>query len=253
VAGARPTREPVAALFARLHQPKITDASPGETAILNAYFGGAGHEFIALIEKEVKNLRAVIAGFQSGAIKNDSVPGVTIKSPPNLQSLYTGAPHDPLALNAAGAVYLKKKQIELAAIVRGPFTTYPGTTSIVFAINRGAGATIGPAFPSEPGITPDELVTVTVGPYGQSNSATLTDLTTGTTIPISAPIKVDGSTVRILLPASLLPSKGWPIPKYQFAVWTEAQPNAPIQDVGSFIPADAMIPIGVETNMSATF
>ena len=96
-------------------------------------------------------------------------------------------------------------------------------------------------------------MTVTVGPNGQGNSATLTDLTTGTTMPISVPISVAGPTVRILLPESLLPSEGFPVKKYQFAVWTESEANAPIQDVGSFIPEDSMIPIGVETNMSATF
>ena len=93
--------------------------------------------------------------------------------------------------------------------MRGPFTTTPFATDIVFAINRGAGARIGPAFASRPGITPDALVTVTVGPYGQGNSATLTDLTTGTTTPISVPISVAGPTVRILLPQSLLPSEGF--------------------------------------------
>ena len=252
-AGVRPVHQPVAALFARMHEPKITDASPGEAAFLNAIFGGAGHEFVALAQKEVRNLIGVIAGFESGAIRQYNIPGLAIKSPPNLQSGYTGLPHDAFALQAAGAVYLKGKKIELAAIVRGPFTTTPFATSIVFAINRGAGGRIGPAFASRPGITPDALVTVTVGPFGRNNSATITDLTTGSTVPISAPISVKGPTLRILLPASLLPSEGLQIQKYNFAVWTEAEPNAPIQDVGSFMPEDSMIPIGVETNVRATF
>lgn len=253
VAGLKPPHQPVAAIFARLHEPKFTDASPGEKAFLNAIFGGAGHEFVALAQKEVRNLFAVIAGFESGAISQYNIPGLAIKSPPNLQSGYTGLPHDSFALQAAGAVLLKAKKIELAAVVRGPFTTTPFATSIVFAINRGAGGQIGPAFASRPGITPDALVTVTVGPFGQNNSATITDLTTGTTEPISAPISVAGPTVRILLPASALPSKGFKIQNYKFAVWTEAAPNSPIQDVGSFIPEDSMIPIGVETNLNATF
>ena len=176
-----------------------------------------------------------------------------MKSPPNLQPGYTGLPHDSFALQAGGAVLLKKKHIELGAIVRGPFTTTPFATEIVFAINRGAGARIGPAFASRPGITPDALVTVTVGPYGQGNSASLTDLTTGTTMPISAPISVAGPTVRILLNQSQLPSEGFPVKKYQFAIWTASEANAPIQDVGSFIPEDSMIPIGVETNVNPTF
>ena len=252
VAGVKPLQQPVAALLARLHEPKITDSSAGETAILSTLIGGnPGHEFAALIEKEVKNLFAVISRFESG-LSAYSIPGFTVKSPPNLQPGYTGLPHDSYALQAGGAVLLKRKQIEFGAIVRGPFTTTPFATDIVFAINRGAGARIGPAFASRPGITPDALVTVTVGPDGQGNSATLTDLTTGTTMPISVPIAVAGPTVRILLPESLLPSEGFPIKKYQFAVWTEGQANAPIQDVGSFIPEDSMIPIGVETNVSAT-
>jgi hypothetical protein len=233
VSAVKPTRGEAAAL---LDLRAFPSASPGETAILNAYFGGAGHEFVTLIEKEVKNLPAVIGGFESGAIKSYSVPGVAIKSPPNLQPGYTGLPHDALALNVGGAVYLKKKKIELAAIVRGPFTTYPGTTSIVFALDRGAGASLGPAFASRAGITPDALVTVTK-----------------TTVPISDPIKVAGPTVRILLPASLLPSKGRPIKAYQFAVWTETEPGVSISGVGSFLPEDSMVPIGVETNVSATF
>jgi hypothetical protein len=251
-AGVKPVHEPVAALLAGLDKHKITDASLGETAILNAYFGGAGHEFIALIEKEIKNPLAVISEFESGARHAYSIPGFTVKSPPNLQSGYTGLPHDSFALNAGGAVLLKGKKIELGAIVRGPFTTTPFATSIVFAIDRGAGGQIGPAFASRPGITPDALVTMTVGPYGRNNSAALTDLTTGTTELLSAPISVAGPTVRILLPANLLPSKGVSIKHYRFAVWTESEPNAPIQDVGSLIPEDSMIPIGTETNVQAT-
>jgi hypothetical protein len=253
VAGMKPVHHGAAALLARLDGHKITDASAGETAILNAFFGGAGHEFIALIQKEIRNPLAVISKFESGALSQYSIPGFTVKSPPNLQGGYTGLPHDAYALQAGGAVLLKGKKLELGAIVRGPFTTTPFATDIVFAINRGEGAQIGPAFASRPGITPDALVTVTVGPYGRNNSATLTDLATGTTEPISAPISVAGPTVRILLPESLLPSKGFPINKYRFAVWTESEANAPIQDVGSFIPEDSMIPIGVETNVRATF
>jgi hypothetical protein len=253
VAGVEPVHERVAALLARVDERKITDSSAGETAILSTLIGGnPGHEFAALIEKEVKNLFAVVSRFESG-LSAYSIPGFTVKSPPNLQPGYTGLPHDSYALQAGGAVLLKRKQIEFGAIVRGPFTTTPFATDIVFAINRGAGARIGPAFASRPGITPDAIVTVTVGPNGQGNSATLTDLTTGSTMPISVPISVAGPTVRILLPQSLLPSEGFPIKKYQFAVWTESEANAPIQDVGSFIPEDSMIPIGVETNLSPTF
>ena len=112
---------------------------------------------------------------------------------------------------------------------------------------------LGPYFASRSGITPDALVAVTVGPYGRNNSATITDLTTGTTQPIASPdISVAGPTVRILLDTSQLPSEGFKLSRYTFAVWTETQPNAPIQDVGSFVPEDSMVLIGVETNVGAT-
>jgi hypothetical protein len=251
--GFQPLHSRAAALISHLRLPNNSDGNPGQTAILNAIFGGAGHEFVTLAQREVHNIGAVVAGFKTGTLTQYSVPGLAVKIT-NLQSGYTGQPHDPLSLNAGGAVLLKGKKIELAAIVRGPFTTYPGTTSIVFALNRGAGSRLGPQFASRPGITPDELVTVTVGPYGQSTSATITDLTTGTTYAVASPkIQVAGPVVRILLPSSLSPSQGVPIQKYTFAIWTETQSGAGIQDVGSFLPEDSMIPIGVETTVNPTF
>lgn len=241
-----------AAILARLEGPQFSINAAGKSAVINAMLGGAGHEFVALAEKEVKNPLAVAEGLTDHTITQYTVPGIVVKQI-NLQSGYTGLPHDVLALNIGGAVVLKKNKIELGAIVRGPFTTTPFGTDIVFAINRGAGGRLGPYYPSRPGITPDALVTVSVGPYGQGNSATITDLTTGMTQPIRSPvISVKGPTVRILLDANQLPSEGFRLKQYTFAVWTATQPNAPIQDVGSFVPEDSMIPIGIETNVSPT-
>jgi hypothetical protein len=94
---------------------------------------------------------------------------------------------------------------------------------------------------------------VQVGPFGQNNSATITDLTTGSTQAIdSSVIRVAGSTLRVLLNTSQLPSQGFALKQYTFAVWTETQPNAPIQDVGSFVPEASMIPIGIETDVKPT-
>jgi hypothetical protein len=58
--------------------------------------------------------------------------------------------------------------------------------------------------------------------------------------------------VRILLDESQLPSEGFKLKHYTFAVWTATQPNAPIQDVGSFVPEDSMVPLGIETNARPT-
>src|SRR5262249_53527784 len=135
----------------------------------------------------------------------------------------------------------------------GPFTTYPHTTYVVFAFNRGAGARLGPVFPQRPGITPDALVTVTIGPNGRGNSATLTDLTTGITAPFpQAEIRVAGPTVRVLVHTHDLPSTGFALKHYQFAFWTMLELGGGYSSVGSFLPEFSMIPIGVLANTRPT-
>ena len=88
-------------------------------------------------------------------------PGLVAKVP-NAQPLYTGPGLDRMFLTEAGVVWFKGGQLELAAITRGPFFRNSATSEVVFAIDRGKGATLGPTFASRPGITPDALVTVTV-------------------------------------------------------------------------------------------
>jgi hypothetical protein len=245
-----PHHRPGPAILARLHAERINDASAGKAAILSAIFGGAGHEFVTLAQKEVRNIQAVAAQFGSSAPHQFTAPGLVAKTP-NLQSGYTGLPHDVLSLTVGGAIILKRKEIELAAIVRGPFTTTPFSSEIVFAINRGAGASLGPKFPQRPGITPDALVTVTVGPYGQNNSATVTDLTSGLTSPLNPSlIQVKGPVVRVLVSSNQLPSKGFALKNFRFAIYSQLEHNAGFELTGSFVPENSMIPIGVLTNVA---
>jgi hypothetical protein len=239
------------ALLARVHAVPFINADSGEAAILSAISGGAGHEFVTLIRKQLSfpAILSVEAAFASGAITEYRLKGAAFKIT-NLQHEYAGLPHDPLSLTVGGGVLLKRKTIEFGAIVRGPFTTYPGTTYIVFAIDRGAGPRLGPAFASRPAITPDTLVTVRVGPFGQSNSATVTDLATGQTQPLDpSRIRVNGPVVRLLIPTADLPSQGLPVSKYRFAIWTRSQLTGGIENVGSFLPENSMIPLGAETNV----
>jgi hypothetical protein len=244
----RPHNE-AAAVVAQRQLPKFSYPASGASAVMNAIFGGAGHEFVTLALKEVHNVVGIASQFEAGTRTQFTAPGLVFKTA-NWQSGYTGFPHDPQSLTVAGAILLKRKEIELGAIVRGPFVSYPGTTYVVFALNRGAGARLGPVFPERPGITPDALVTVTVRPYGINNSATLTDLTTGTTVPINVPIQVAGPVVRLLVPTSMLPSEGLPISKYRFAVYNQLVANGTYAQTGSFAPEDSMVPIGVETNIA---
>ena len=238
-----------AAILARVNVPKFS--GPGEGAILNAIMGGAGHEFVVLAEKEVHNILGAAAEFSSGTHQL-TVPGLVVKTP-NCQSEVTGFKHDVLALNVGGAILLHGKKIEFAAIARGPYTTTPFSSQVVFAINRGAGARLGPEFAGRPAITPDALVTVTVGPNGRGNSATITDLTTGITVPLNPDaISVAASTVRVLVPEAQLPSEGFALKHYKFAVYTQLAPTTDFSLIGSFVPESTMIPIGVLTNVQPT-
>jgi hypothetical protein len=249
VAGSSPHHGPVDVV--RVHRPIISLSGPGEGAILSAINGGAGHEFVTLIHREVHNLNGVILKFASGAITEYTIPGFVVRSP-SYQPLYitTGGQFDRMLLVAAGAVVLKGNVVELGAIANGPFARSDATSQVVFAINRGEGSSLGPAFPSEPGITPDALVTITVGPYASSYSGTITDLTTGTTQAISPnDIQVNNVAVRVLVNSNQIPSKGLPLKKYTFASWTELSPYTGINLVGSFAPESTMIPIGVLTTV----
>jgi hypothetical protein len=235
--------------FVRDHGPNISYSGPGAAAILSAINGGAGHEFVTLIKREVPNENAVILKFESGAINQYTIPGFFVRSP-GFQPLYTGGQFDRMLLVAAGAVLLKGNVLELGAIANGPFARSDATSQVVFAINRGEGSSLGPAFASEPGITPDALVTITVGPYQSSYSGTITDLTTGTTQAISPnDIQVNGPAVRVLVNSNQIPSKGLPLKKYTFASWTELSPYTGINLVGSFAPEGTMDRIGVLTTV----
>jgi hypothetical protein len=247
VAGASPHHGPVD--VGRVQRPVISLSGPGEGAILSAINGGAGHEFITLIRREVHNVNAVILKFATGAITEYTIPGFFVRSP-GFQPLYTGGQFDRMLLVAAGAVLLKGNVLELGAIANGPFARSEATSQVVFGINRGEGSSLGAVFPSEPGITPDALVTITIGPFASSYSGTITDLTTGATQAISPnDIQINNVAVRVLVNSNQIPSKGLPLKKYTFASWTELSPYTGINLVGSFAPETAMDRIGVLTTV----
>jgi hypothetical protein len=235
----------------QVHSSGIKSSSAGSAAVLSAILGGMGSEFIKLIQHEVKNLGAVLSSFMSGRLSQYSVPGLTVKAP-TVQPQFVGQPYDQLLPTAAGATVLKHNVLELGAIMRGPFHD-PNTSYYVFALNRGAGSMLGPTFRARPGITPDALVTLTVGPFGSSATGTITDLANHTTQTIApSSIKIIGPTVRVFLSTSQFPSTGLPLPKYKFAFWTQTQLGGDITTVADFAPESSMIPIGVQKNVAAT-
>jgi hypothetical protein len=232
-------------------RPAITTDPGGISAIMSALNGGMGSEWVKLIRARARNPRAVISGFVSGRINAYSIPGLTFKTPA-VQPQFTGQPYDQLLPTVAGAAVFKGNVLEMGAIMRGPFHD-PAPSYYTFAFNRGAGASLGPTFASRPGITPDAVVTLTVGPYGSTASGVLTDLTTGAAQAIpSSSISIRGPVVRVSLNTAQLPSKGLPIQKYRFAFWTQTQPGNDITTVADFAPETSMIPIAVLRGVKAT-
>jgi len=240
----------VPGIVARVSLPRIPFGGPGASYILSAIAGGAGHEWVALLDAEKGGISAQVIG---GSVEY-KVRGLVAESPPYLLPTYNGRAHDRVAPLAAGAVVLKHNRIELAALMRGPFTNFSGTDYVVWGINRGEGTSLAPILPSEPWVQADALVTIAVGTNGSTYSGTITDRTTGVTVPIDPRnIQVEGPVVRVLLGASQLPSRGWAVPSYRFALWTiDPLGKSPLGMLASIVPQQQMIPIGVETGVNPT-
>lgn len=237
----------LAQVSAALAIPRGVKIDPaGVAAVMNALNGGAGSEFVTLVRRGAPNLLNVVRQFMSGARTEFVAPGVVAKIP-RWNPAYTGTRYDHLTATLAGAVVLPGNRLELAAVMRGPFDEAV-PCQLVFGINRGAGGSLGPIFSSRPGLTPDALVTINVGPYGQNNTATVTDLRTGVITPLDASsVQVIGAVSRVYVPLSLLPSTGATTANYKFAMWTRASADGGIENVGSFLPdaQGSMVPVGI--------
>ena len=228
--------------------PVATD--PGAvSAILSALGGGVGSEWATLIRRQVRNPQGVVRQFTAGQASAFSATGITFRTPAE-QASFTGRPYDQLLPVAAGGAVFRNNVMEFATILRGEFRD-PDASYYVFAVDRGAGASLGAALASRPGITPDALVTITVGPYGSSATGEVRDLTDGSVQAIDpSKIAIRGATLRVFLDASQLPSRGAQLARYRFAMWTQTQPGSDIANVASFAPDASMVPIAVLRNVT---
>jgi len=240
-----------AAVVSQIVPRGITTDPAGVAAVMSALNGGLGSEWVSLIRNKARNLRSVVGGFVAGRYSSYSIPGLTVRTP-GVQPQFVGQPYDQLLPTAAGAAVFKNNVVELGAIMRGPFHN-PETSYYVWGMNRGAGQSLGPIFASRPGITPDLLVSLTVGPFGSTATGKITDLTKDTEQEIpSSSIQIRGPVVRVFLNANQFPSAGLPLQKYRFAFWTQTRPVRDISTVPSFAPDASMIPIGVLKRVSVT-
>lgn len=229
--------------------PTVATDPGAVSAIMSALGGGVGSEWATLIRRQVRNPQAVVRQFTAGRTSTFSATGIAFRTPAE-QPLFTGRPYDQLLPLAAGGAVFRNNVMEFATILRGEFRD-PATSYYVFAVDRGAGGSLGATFSARPGITPDALVTITVGPYGSSATGEIRDLTDGSVQAIDpSKIAIQGATLRVFLDASQLPSRGAQLARYRFAMWTQTRPGADIADVASFAPDDSMIPIAVLRNVN---
>lgn len=228
--------------------PIATD--PGAvSAIMSALGGGVGSEWATLIRRQVRNPQAIVRQFAGGQSSAFSATGITFRNPAE-QPLFTGRPYDQLLPLAAGGAVFRGNVMEFATILRGEFRD-PDTSYYVFAVDRGAGGALGPAFVARPGITPDALVTITVGPFGSSPTGEIRDLTDGSVQALDpSRIAIQGATLRVFLDAAQLPSRGAQLAGYRFALWTQTRPGSDVANVASFAPDASMIPIAVVGNVN---
>lgn len=222
----------------------------GAAAILGALNGGSGSEFVGLIRSQVPNITTIVNDFTQGRRTEFTTSGIAAKIP-KWNEAYTGTRYDHLTGALAGAV-LQGNTLQLGAVMRGPFDE-AAPSSVVFGLDRGAGGSRGPLFPSRPGITPDLLVTIHVGPYGKDNSATITDLSTGATTTIDpSKVQVVGAVARVFVDLSQIPSKGLSPGQYKFAMWTRSRDDGGVENVGSFVAESTMVQVGVPKTGGST-
>lgn len=226
----------------------VTDPA-GVAAILSALKGGPGSEFTSLLKGQIRSLPKIVNQFISGTRTEYSIPGIAFKIP-QFQEAYTGPHYDQLGATAAGGLKLKNGTYEFGAILLGSIHL-PQPSTYVFGIDRGKGAATSTPFGSRPNIKIDALVSVTF--TAGTATGTVTDLTNNHTTALDpSQITTTGSTLRVYVAPSLLPSKGLPTSAYRFSFWTKSDVNGGIESVGSFVPESTMARIvGVKVNRSA--
>lgn len=213
--------------------------------IADALMGrGPGAEFGSLIRGQIRNVASVISGFASGKTREYTTPGIAVRLP-NVQENFQYQHYDHVKLTAAGVVLQRDGRFQMGAVVQGPYDENL-TSQVIFGIDRGAGKRLGPLYPQRPKITPDALVELTIGPYGQSASGQIRDLTTGAVTPIDPQnIIVAGATVRVFINPAQLPGQGNSTKNFKFSTWTRHGTTGGIESIGSFVPDKTMIAVGV--------
>ena len=170
--------------------------------------------------------------------------GLAVKSEPRFYGQYTG-PQLPALNGVRAQAYGSGTNLVLSGTVAGPIVAKPTTLAqgaiYSFGIDRGGAPKRG-AFPGRDLIRIDAVVSVVTGPKGPAatvspnNQPANTPGTSPKALPSSA-VAIQGDTVTVIVPLSLLPSTGHAVNQWNVNFFTR-NPNQKqnFHSIASFTP-----------------
>ena len=177
-----------------------------------------------------------------------SAVGAHVLKAPAFYSAYTGEKRLDLDVIGANARISPQQGFVLTGKVLGPID--PSQPAIYsFLVNRGGASAPGP-IQGHPKISYDSTVTVTDGPGGPVGTVSLLNSQQQPTFTVTLPpsgVQVNGNTVQVTFPASLLPSSA-PRTTHQasaryFYAFESALPGGQQSDIAGFAPEYASSPV----------
>ncbi len=178
-----------------------------------------------------------------------SIVGGHVLKAPMFNPGYTGPKRLDLDVIGTNARISPQQGFLLTGKVLGPIDpTQPAIYS--FLINRGGASTPGP-IQGRPAISYDSTVTVTDGPGGPVGTVSLLNSQQQATSTVMLPpssVQVNGDTVQVMVPASLLPSTTPPGTHLaitrNFYAFEAAVPGGLPSDIAGFAPEYASTMVG---------
>jgi hypothetical protein len=171
---------------------------------------------------------------------HQNASGLVTKKP-SFYSFYTGPQWADLNAVKASGKLVSGRTFVFTGTNQGRINQ--GPAAYVWGVDRNGNLPPG-AFPDRPGVTFDAVVVVRLD-ASLTPTAQVIDLTSGasTDLPASS-VRIRGATIRVKLPASLLPSTGLPPGQYGFNYWPEdGGPPIP-SSIASFAPESTDAQVG---------
>jgi hypothetical protein len=151
---------------------------------------------------------------------------------PSFYSFYTGPQWAELNAVKAGGKLVAGRTFVFTGTNQGRINQAPAV--YVWGVDRSGQLLPGP-FPGRPSIAFDALILVRLD-SSLTPTAQVLDLASGasTNLPAGS-VRIHGATIRVKVPASLLPSTGLAPAQYRFNYWPE-DGGAPPASIASFAP-----------------